>query len=64
MISAFKSHGPDGIRNCIIKDYAYEQAEPVISIFNIFLTSGVVPTMWKDAIITSEICPISIKTLL
>jgi hypothetical protein len=48
-ISAFKSHGPDAIPNRVIKDFAYELAEPVCNIFNI---SGVVPTMWKDAIIT------------
>ena len=50
-ISTFKSHGPDAIPNRIIKDYAYELAEPVSRIFNISLSSGLVPSMWKDAII-------------
>ena len=51
-ISTFKSHGPDAIPNRIIKDYAYELAVPVSRIFNMSLSSGLVPSMWKDAIIT------------
>ena len=50
-ISTFRSHGPDTISNRIIKDYAYELAESVSRIFNISLSSGLVPSMWKDAII-------------
>ena len=50
-ISTFTSHGPDAIPNRIIKDYAYEVAEPVSRVFNISLSSGLVPSMWKDAII-------------
>ena len=50
-ISTFKSYGPDAIPNRIIKDYAYELAEPVSRIFNISLSSGLVPSMWKDAIV-------------
>ena len=50
-ISTFKSHGPDAIPNRIIKDYVYELAEPGSRIFNISLSSGLVPSMWKDAII-------------
>ena len=74
-ISTFKSHGPDAIPNRIIKDYAYELAEPVSRIFNISLSSGLVPSMWKDAIIIpvpksqyatceDEVCPISLTACL
>ena len=47
-INTFKSHGPDAIPNRIIKDYAYELADPVS---RISLSSGLIPTMWKAAII-------------
>ena len=50
-ISTLKSHGPDAIPNRIVKDYAYELAETVSKIFNISLSSGLVTSMWKDAII-------------
>lgn len=53
----------------------YELAEPVCRIFNISLSSGVVPTIWKEAIITPvlktqnassehKICPISLTECL
>ena len=50
-IRKFKPHGPDAIPNRIINDYAYELAEPVSKIFNISLSTGLIPSMWKDAII-------------
>ena len=50
-ISTYKSYRPDAIPNRIIKDYAYELAEPVSRMFNISLSSGLVPSMWKDAIV-------------
>ena len=37
-ISPVKSHGPDVIPNRIIKDYAYELADPVSWIFNVSLS--------------------------
>ena len=50
-ISKFKSHEPGAIPNRIIKDYAYELAELVYKIFNFSLSTGLIPSMWKDAII-------------
>ena len=48
----FKSSGPDNIPNRIIKDFAYELAEPVCHIFNTSLSTGEFPNIWKDALIT------------
>ena len=39
----------DRIPNRIIKEFAYELAEPVCTIFNESLSSGSVPSDWKDA---------------
>ena len=47
-----KSSGPDNILNRIIKDFAYELAEPVCHIFNRSLSTGEFPNIWKDALIT------------
>ena len=47
-----KSSGPDNIPNRIIKDFAYELAEPVCHIFNTSLSTGEFPNIWKDALIT------------
>ena len=51
-VKPFKSHGLDGIPNRVIKEFAYELAEPVCTIFNESLSSGIVPVDWKDASIT------------
>ena len=51
-IKSFKSNGPDNIPNRIIKEFAYELADPVCSIFNTSLTTGEFPDIWKDALIT------------
>ena len=48
----FKSSGPDNIPNRIIKDFAYELAEPVCHIFNTSLSTGEFPNIWKDALIS------------
>ena len=48
----FKSSGPDNIPNRIIKDFAFELAEPVCHIFNTSLSTGEFPNIWKDALIT------------
>ncbi len=46
--------GQDNISSRILKEFAYELAEPVTSIFNTSLSSGLVPDLWKD----SSIIPI------
>ena len=56
-IKAFKSSGPDNIPSRILKEFAYELAEPITRIFNRSITSGVVPKIWKD----SDIIPIPKK---
>ena len=48
-VCAFKSSGPDGIQNRIIKEFGHELANPLCRIFRSSLTSGVVPTDWKFA---------------
>ena len=47
-----KAVGPDNIPPRIIKDFAYERAEPVTTIFNPPLFAGVVPSIWKESNIT------------
>ena len=49
-----KAMGLDNIPSRILKEFAYELAEPVTSTFNIYLSSGLVPVLWKD----SSIIPI------
>lgn len=49
-----KAMGPDNIPPQIIKEFAYELAEPVATIFNSSLSAGVVPSLWKE----SNIAPI------
>ena len=44
-IKAFKSSGPDNIPSRILREFAYELAEPITRIFNRSITSGVVPTI-------------------
>ncbi len=51
-IKTFKSYGPDNIPNRVIKDFAYELADPVCFIFNTSLTTSEFPHIWKDALIT------------
>jgi hypothetical protein len=41
--------GPDNIPPRILKEFAYELAEPVTSIFNTSLSFGLVPVLWKDS---------------
>ena len=49
-----KAMGPDNIPSRILKEFAYELAVPITSIFNTSLSSGTVPALWKD----SSIIPI------
>ena len=44
--------GPDSIPPRIIKEFAYELAEPVTKIFNTSLSTGEVPFLWKCSNIT------------
>ena len=46
-----KAMGPDSIPPRILKEFAYELAEPVTSIFNTSLSSGLAPVLWKGSTI-------------
>ena len=54
-IKPFKAHGPDEVPCYLVREFAYELAEPVTMIFNESLKSGIVPAIWKD----SNVTPIS-----
>ena len=51
-VKANKAMGPDSIPPRIIKELAYELAEPVTKIFNTSLSTGEVPFLWKCSNIT------------
>ncbi|PFX16746.1 hypothetical protein AWC38_SpisGene18968 [Stylophora pistillata] len=53
-IKASKAHGPDNLPCRIVKEFAYELAEPITTILNTSLRSGTVPAAWKE----SNIIPI------
>ena len=74
-IKPFKAHGPDEVPCYLMKEFAYELAEPVMMIFNESLKSGIVPAIWKDPNVTpipkthqpvheSDIRPISLTSCL
>ena len=44
-----KAIGPDEIPNKILKDFAHELARPITTLFNISLSTGILPSMWKTA---------------
>lgn len=48
-VKPFKARRPDGIPNRIIKEFAYELAQPVCEIFNKSLSSSIFPSDWKEA---------------
>ena len=48
-----KSQGPDGLHPKVLKEVFEEIAWPVTAIFNVSLTSGVVPNEWKTANVTA-----------
>ena len=52
VVQPFKAQGPDNVPCRILKEFAYELAEPVTTIFNASLASGIVPAIWKDSNIT------------
>ena len=51
-VKANKAMGPDSIPPRVIKEFAYELAEPVTKIFNTSLSTGEVPFLWKCSNIT------------
>ena len=51
-VSPFKACGPDAIPNRVLKEYAFELAEPATVIFNQSFSSGVFPKVWKDSHLT------------
>ena len=53
-IKPSKAHGPDSVPCLIVKEFAFELAEPITTIFNTSLRSGIVPVVWKE----SNIIPI------
>ena len=53
-IKPSKAHDPDHVPCRIVKEFAYELAEPITTIFNTSLRSGIVPVIWKE----SNIIPI------
>ena len=48
-VQLFKAQGPDNVPCRILKEFAYGLAEPVTTIFNPSLASGIVPAIWKDS---------------
>ena len=56
-IKVCKSSGPDNIPSRILREFAYELAEPITKIFNISLASESVPKILND----SDIIPIPKK---
>jgi len=48
-ISIYKSPGPDGIPNWLLKDFAPLVCEPLCAIFNASVREGKVPLLWKRA---------------
>ena len=53
-IKPSKAHRPDNVPCRFVKEFAYELAVPITTIFNTSLRSGMVPVVWKE----SKIIPI------
>ena len=51
-IKSSKAHGPDNVPCRMVKEFAYALAEPITTIFNASLRSGIVPVIWKESNIT------------
>ena len=51
-IKPSETHGPDNIPCRVLNKFAYELAATITTIFNVSLTNGIVPGMWKDSNIT------------
>ncbi len=52
VVNSSKTCGPDNIPGRLLKEFAHLFAEPVAKIFNMSLSSGIVPNIWKDSHIT------------
>ena len=52
VVNSSKTCGPDNIPGRLLKEFAYLFAEPVAKIFNMSLSFGIVPNIWKDSHIT------------
>ena len=48
-LNPLKAMGPDNIPPRIMKEFAYELAEPITDFFNFSISSGIVPDIWKCA---------------
>ena len=48
-LNPYKAMGPDNIPPRLLKEFAYERAEPIADLFNLSLSSGIVPATWKCA---------------
>ena len=46
--------GPDGITNCVLKELAFEFANPLCSLFNFSLSNSAVAISWKKAIVNKK----------
>jgi len=46
------SLGPDGLPTILFKQLATQLAYPLAAMFNIFMQAGIVPEIWKTAIVT------------
>jgi hypothetical protein len=51
-LNPHKAMGPDNIPPRLLKEFAYELAEPISDLFNISLSSDIVPDTRKCAYIT------------
>lgn len=47
-----KATGPDNINNRILKEVAYPLSFPLCELYNLSLTKGTVPSVWKQANVT------------
>ena len=48
-LNPYKAMGPDNIPPRLLKEFAYERAEPIADLFNLSLSSGIIPATWKCA---------------
>ena len=53
LVKSSKAHGPDNVPARVLKEFAYELAAPVTTIFNASLATGVVPCVWKESNISA-----------
>ena len=48
-IDISKAAGPDGLSNCILRDFAPLLSQPICAVFNACLREGFFPECWKSA---------------